>query len=298
MSKRIFKKIKTFGFIFSFVSVVILSSQLMFSSPVSSKVAGCGPQDSAIASTAAKFFIFPYGDVFLPACQEHDKCYFLNTSGKTKTQCEQEFRQNLYKACNDRSLTEKLSNDFLGYITNPKLWGTASPISACEKQANYAVWAVTTFGESSVVGAVHSLKVKKVEVMRIDDTFSDDELRVCVTVQNDGNIDTEWDLVLLGKGTSIVDTEPDVYERNIAIGKTDKECVTTNNIPQSVSDLRSPANVVVRLDDVVGAAPLTPVANIKVPTNLKPYDKFNVIKFEQPSRWESFKTLQESKKGK
>ena len=89
---------------------------------------------------------------------------------------------------------------------------------------------------------MHSVKVKKVEVMRIDDTLSDDELQVCVTVQNDGNIDTEWDLVLLGKGDSIVDTEPDAYERNIAIGKTDKECVTTNNIPKSVSDLRSPAN--------------------------------------------------------
>ena len=44
---------------------------------------------------------------------------------------------------------------------------------------------------------------RRVLTFEIYDRWSDDELQVCVTVRNDGNLATEWDLVLL------IDTLPD-----------------------------------------------------------------------------------------
>jgi hypothetical protein len=288
MVRKISAKILALSFSFSVFSYAI-------SMPEARAGNGCGPQNSTVGYGMTKFFLYPYNGLFAPACEEHDTCYNLTNSGKTKEQCDDEFKHNLYRVCEDRSIWKKLSQDVFGYVTNPKLWGVGLS-GPCKRQADYAVWAVSSLGEPSVFGAIYSLKVKDVKVKRIDDSLSDDELSVCVTVENDGNIATEWDLVLLTKNGGIADTEPDTHERNIAVGKTDKECVTTNNDPTvSVSDLGNPAKLVVRIDDYQGIAPFTPVADITVPTNLRPYDKYNSVTFEQISRHEAYIRLQEIK---
>lgn len=151
-------------------------------------------------------------------------------------------------------------------------------------------------GESSVSGAIYSLKVKDVKVKRIVGIWSDDELSVCVTVKNDSNLDTEWDLVLLKKDGNIADVEPDTYERNIKVGQIDEECVTTNNDPTvSISDLGNPAQLAVRVDDYPGFDEFKTVAVIEVPTDLKPYDKYNAVHFDQQSKREAYEALRKIK---
>ncbi len=263
---------------------------------------GCGPQNSTAGYSLTKFFLFPYNDRFKPACDQHDACYNLTQSGTTKEQCDDEFKQQLYKICEDRSLWKKLGEDIFGFITNPKiflsLFGETGLINPCKTQANYAVWAVSVFGESAVSGSIYSLKVQNVSVKRIDDWWGDDELSVCITVKNDGNLNTEWELVLLKKNGGIADTEPDTYEKNIAVNTTDTECVTTDyDSSVSVSDLGNPAKVAVRVDDYPGIAPFTTVASINVPTNLKPYGTYNTVAFGQMSRREAYEALKEIKAG-
>jgi hypothetical protein len=245
--------------------------------------------------TATKFFLYPYDELFTPACEEHDACYNLPSSRKTKEQCDEEFRKNLYQQCSNRSLWKTVSQDFLGEITNPKLWGSGLS-NSCKNQADYAVWAVSVLGESSVSGAIYSLKVKDVKVKRIHDFIGDDEFSACVTVENDSNLDTEWDLVLLDKNGNIADVEPDTHEINVKVGDTAQECVTTNQDPTvSISDLSNPAKLVVRVDDVSGYAQFTPVAFIELPTDLKPYDEYNTVNFEQKSKREAYEELKEIK---
>jgi hypothetical protein len=300
MGRKISAKILAFSLGFTLFSYITNFSPSRW--PLSLQPAyagnGCGPQGSTTGYILTKYFLFPYNDRFKPACDQHDICYNLAGSGKTKEQCDGEFKQELYKVCEDRSLWQKLSEDMFGFITNPKLFllGGIGLSSPCKRQADYAVWAVSTLGESSVSGSIYSLKVQNVRVKRIDDWIGDDELSICVTVKNDGNLNTEWDLVLLKKNGDIADTEPDTYERNIGVGTTDTECVTTDyDSSVSVSELGNPAKVVIRVDDYSGLAPFTTVASINVPTNLRPYDRYNTVAFDQLSRREAYERLKEIK---
>jgi hypothetical protein len=252
----------------------------------------CGPDNSSTGKKLTEFFLFPYGKTFNSACKKHDKCYDeLKSNGKTKEKCELEFKQDLYMQCGNRSLSEKLSQDLVGIVTNPKLLGTNAGLSeACKRQADWAVWAVSQFGENPLRAtgqALYSLKVVKVEAKRIYDRFSDDELEVCVTVRNDGNLATEWDLVLLDKKGGIVDTEPDTYERNIKVGQTDRECVSTRGTKSSISDLGSKAKLVVRIDDNPGIGEFFPIASFAVDTN-RPKDKFTAVPYNEPSKKEAY----------
>ncbi len=302
MVRRLSAKILAFSLGFTLFSYVTNSSLSRGSLSLQTAYAGngCGPQGSTTGYLLTKYFLFPYNDRFKPACDQHDTCYNLTNSGQTKEQCDSQFRQNLYRICEDRNLWQKVSEDIFGFITNPKIFllGGIGLTSPCKRQADYATWAVSSLGESSVSGSIYSLKVQNVSVKRIDDWWGDDELSVCVTVKNDSNLNTEWDLVLLKKNGGIADTEPDTYERNIAVGATDTECVTTNNDPSvSVSDLGNPAKVVVRVDDDPGIAPFTTVASINVPTNLRPYDRYNTVAFNQLSRREAYERLKAIKQG-
>ncbi|UKO98572.1 hypothetical protein [Nostoc sp. UHCC 0870] len=277
---------------FSYISNLSITQQAITMKSAQAASDYCGPNNSQAARAAAKFFLFPYNKTFDPACKQHDICYAtLRQSGKTKEKCEEEFRKNLYKICEDRSLSQKVSQDLFGYVTNPKLWGGVGMTGPCKRQADYAYWAVSQFGEKALGDqAIHSVKVVSVRANRIYDRWSDDELKVCVKVRNDGNLATEWDLVLLDKKGAIVDTEPDTYERNIKVGQTDEECVTTRGSRYSISDLGSNAQLVVRMDDYPGVAPFAVVAQISVPTTRK-RDEFTAVSYSHQSRIEAYKQL-------
>jgi hypothetical protein len=290
-------KIATFALsviTFSYISNLSINQNAIQLPSAQAASGHCGPSGSAAGTAATKFFLFPYYATFDPACKQHDICYAtLTQTGKTKEQCEAEFRKDLYKICEDRSLWEKISRDSFGYLTNPKLWGGIGMTGPCKRQADYAYWAVSQLGEKALGNqAIHSLKVASVTANRIYDRWSDDELKVCVKVRNDGNLATEWDLVLLDKKGAIVDTEPDTYERNIKVGQTDEECVTTRGSRYSISDLGTNAQVVVRMDDYPGVAPFAVVTKISVPTQ-RTRDKFTPVSHSHQSRIEAYRELQQ-----
>jgi hypothetical protein len=252
----------------------------------------CGPDNSDTNKELVQIFLFPYAKVFDPACKKHDKCYDeLRSNGKTKEQCELEFKRDLYAQCEKRSLIEQLSQELFGVITSPKLWGSSGSLNAaCKRRADWAAWGVSQFGEGALRDAgqaLYSLKIVKIEASRINDRLSDDELKVCVSVRNDGNLATEWDLVLLNKKGGIVDTAPNTHERNIKVGQTDRECVGTRGTTSSISDLGSQAKVVVRIDDTPGLASFFPIATFSVDTN-RPKDKFTAVPYNKPSKREAY----------
>ncbi len=281
---------------FSYISNLSINQQTLKLQSAQASSGHCGPNDDPAGTAATKFFLFPYGKTFDPGCKQHDICYAtLKQTGKTKERCETEFRQNLYKVCEDRSLWQKVSQDLFGSLTNPKLWGGIAMTGPCKRQADYAYWAVSQFGQKALgEQAIHSLKVVGVRANRIYDRWSDDELKVCVKVRNDGNLATEWDLVLLDKKGAIVDTEPDTYERNIKVGQTDEECVSTRGSRYSISDLGANAKVVVRMDDHPGVAPFTILTTISVSTARK-RDQFTPVANDHQSRMDGYKKLEQIK---
>ncbi|WP_414548259.1 hypothetical protein [Anabaena sp. CCY 0017] len=282
---------------FSYISNLSINQQGLKMPSAQAATAHCGPSDNQAGTAATKFFLFPYYETFDPACKQHDICYgTLTQTAKTKEQCETEFRKDLYKICEDRSLWQKVSQDVFGYVTNPKLFVTQIGLTGpCKRQADYAYWAVSRLGETALGDqALHSLKVVGVRANRIYDRWSDDELKVCVKVRNDGNLGTEWDLVLLDKKGAIVDTEPDTYERNIKVGQTDEECVATRGSRYSISDLGTTAQVAVRMDDDPSPAQFALVTKISVPTQRK-RDQFTAVSHNRKSRMEAYRELQQIK---
>ncbi|BAZ85414.1 hypothetical protein NIES806_16170 [Dolichospermum compactum NIES-806] len=86
---------------------------------------------------------------------------------------------------------------------------------------------------------------------------------------------------------------------NILIPEVDLLSVTTDNDPTvSISDLRNPAQLAVRVDDYPGFAQFKPVAVIEVPTDLEPYDKYNAVHFDQQSKREAYQYLRRIKLSK
>jgi hypothetical protein len=192
----------------------------------------CGPENSRIGSLLTRVAITPWGQLFSPACQQHDECYTRvdrNIPGETKTRCEEQLKINLYSLCKSLPLPHQ---------------------GDCNGTAKFMVKVVTEAG--LVTGSVkgrYGLKVINVISRRISNRLGDDEIEICVGVRNDGNIRTEWKLALLNQKGQTIDVEPDTYQQNITEGETNKLCVNTEFSPESIRTLGGRATVVVSIDD-------------------------------------------------
>ena len=118
----------------------------------------------------------------------------------------------------------------------------------CKNTAGVFHAAVAEYGEISKQGTVEGTIVG-VSARRIDDWWGDDEFEACATVENTGLVNTEFDLVLYSSRGKHIDTEPDTYEVNLAVGEQTKICVGTDNIYPSISDLGRTYTLVLRVDD-------------------------------------------------
>ncbi|MBE9258137.1 hypothetical protein [Dolichospermum sp. LEGE 00246] len=196
----------------------------------------CGPENSRTGSFLTRVGIAPWGQLFSPACQEHDECYIRvdrNIPGETKTRCEEQFKTNLYSLC--KSLPLRNQGDCIG-------------------KATLMVKAVKELGlASGSVKGRYGLKVINVISRRISNRLGDDEIEICVSVRNDGNIRTEWKLALLNQKGQTIDVEPDAYQQNITEGETNKLCVNTEFSLESIRTLGGRATVVVSIDDKEGS---------------------------------------------
>ncbi|MBT9317925.1 hypothetical protein [Leptothoe spongobia] len=189
------------------------------SQPVQAQANGCGP--------AGFDFIVPDGP-FTSACNSHDLCY--DDASVDQGECDRRFQSDMHTIC---------EQNYSGGQVGP-----------CKAIADYYYRTVTNFGEVFITLDNRNIsgEIVSVNARRIDGWWGDDEFEACVTFKNNGDINTEYDLQLYSASGTLIDTEPDTYEVNLQVGESTQECVGTNWISPSISDLGSQYKIVLRVD--------------------------------------------------
>ena len=190
---------------------------LLLSRPVHAEPNGCGPEGYG--------FLIPDGP-FTSACDSHDLCY--GNASIAQDECDRRFQSDMYSICEQRG----------------------GNVDGCKAVADYYYRTVSRFGEVFITLDGHNIsgEIVSVNARRIDDFFGDDEFEACVTFRNNGTINTEYDLQLFSVDGELIDTEPDASEVNLRVGESAQECVGTNGIFASISDLGTKYKIVLRVD--------------------------------------------------
>lgn len=190
---------------------------LPVSRPAQAQANGCGPEGFD--------FIIPDGP-FTSACNGHDLCY--EDASVAQEECDLRFQSDMYTICEQRG----------------------GNVDTCKEIADYYYRTVSNFGEVFITldGRNVSGEIVSVSTRRIDDFWGDDEFEACLTFKNNGAINTEYDLQLFSADGTLIDTEPDASEVNLRVGESAQECVGTDGIFASISDLGSEYKVVLRVD--------------------------------------------------
>ena len=198
---------------------VFLFVTLQGPQPSQAQANGCGPEGFG--------FLIPDGP-FSSACDNHDLCY--EDTGVSQAVCDARFKDDMYAICDSGS--------------------SGLSVADCKELADYYYGTVSNFGEVFITLNNRDIsgEIVSVNARRIDDWWGDDEFEACVTFRNNGDINTEYDLQLYSADGSLIDTEPDTYEINLAVGESAEECVGTDNIYPSISDLGSQYKIVLRVD--------------------------------------------------
>ena len=197
----------------------------------------CGPafiQDKLPASVQR--VIAPLADgPFKPVCARHDACYRLGE--KTQSWCDDRMRDEMIGICNtgEAGFTYRVPG------IGPSL---------CRFHAGLYYSAInSTFGSVAYKKGAPEGKITEVRIVRIDDTFSDDEITICADVLNPSKLMQEYDIELHDARGRLIDREPDLYEKNVRPGETEEFCVGTNFLPNwSISDLSDTVYISVRAD--------------------------------------------------
>lgn len=191
----------------------------IYASFASAQSNGCGPEGYGL--------LIPDGP-FTSACNNHDNCY--GQGNVSQASCDQSFKKEMYRICDSKYFNESLKK--------------------CKVSADYYFQIVSNFGEIfiNLEGQKITGKIISVSALRINDWLGDDEFEACITFKNTGTINTEYDLQLLSETGKVIDTEPDGYEINLKVGETKKECLGTNGIYESISDLGKKYKIVLRID--------------------------------------------------
>lgn len=221
-------------------------------------VGDCGPTNDLLFAGITQFAAWPYNWLFNDACRAHDACYVLAKTGETQYSCDRRFLADMRAACDSRGFFEALGQDGVALFTSTTIVDLlATGNGPCKAIATRMHAAVARYGDNAATNAFHQVVITSVKTTRIDDYLSDDEYKACVRVKNIGNVNTEFDVSLMSGGRH-VDTEPDLYETNLAVGETDTACVSTDWTGRwTWYDMDDrPIYLVVRMDDDGGAAPL------------------------------------------
>ena len=253
----------------------------------------CGPQgrgSTAVAMTIG-WLLYPWSPHFNSACRTHDQNYSLANRSTTMTQTRAD---RIFLADMKRSCRANWNKPGVG-ATGGKLWRALKAavttstyrqemIKWCYNHANTAYWAVAEFG--SDIGAIEgfdSIKVTRATIKKVKNTWSDDEIDINFTVKNDGNVNIEVDAVMMKKGryykdltkknglgdvasflsTHTLDTEPDTYEKDLRVGQSYSDKLTTTGIWASQEDLGSYVYAYIRADLSSGFDALAPMARLK-----------------------------------
>ncbi|MEM9214451.1 MAG: phospholipase A2 [Cyanobacteria bacterium P01_F01_bin.150] len=203
----------------SLAAGIFIFTSLQGPQPSHAQANGCGPEGFG--------FLIPDGP-FSSACDSHDLCY--EDASVSQAECDRQFKDDMYTICESGS--------------------SGLSVDACKTLADYYHGSVANLGEVFIVldGRSISGEIVSVDAKRVDDWWGDDEFEACVTFKNNGDINTEYDLQLYSANGSLIDTEPDTYEINLVVGETARECVGTDGIYPSISDLGGQYKIVLRVD--------------------------------------------------
>lgn len=172
---------------------------------------------------------------FRPVCARHDACYRLGE--KTRSFCDDRMRSEMMDICE--------SGDAGGNYRIPVI----GP-SLCQFRAALYCSAInSTFGSVAYGDGLPAGEITDVRVELIDDTFTDDEITICVDVLNPSKLMQEYDVELHNARGRLIDREPDLYEKNVRPGEEEEFCVGTNYTPKwSISDLSDEVYISIRSD--------------------------------------------------
>lgn len=168
-----------------------------------------------------------------PSCQKHDACYRAKVS--TQRECDDLFLEDMKRRC-----AEVYGTRWLGI-----------PARFCLGKALifYDLVASTTgayaYGKGPIDGRFvsHRQQVKRA-------VFGDDELEVCVTLENPTQRVLEYEVRLFSEDWRLVDIEPDTHEVNIAPGTSRELCLGTSFNPAwSIRNLGRQVHLVAFVDD-------------------------------------------------
>lgn len=195
----------------------------------------CGPE--FLQTKLPSAFVDVIGPIadgpFRPVCQRHDACYRLKE--KTQAWCDDRMRDEMVGICNTGEATAAYSAPVIG-----------KPL--CRFHAGLYYMAINSTIGSVAYGGLPGGKIAAVRARRVNDWFSDDEFRVCVDVTNTTKVTQEYDIELHIADGTMVDREPDTYEKNVRSGETKEFCVGTNRTPWGINDLSDTVYVSVRAD--------------------------------------------------
>ena len=196
----------------------------------------CGPQFLTDAASIFPDFLInePFSEPFEEVCQRHDACFQLKE--KTQKFCDDQMIAGMHQACSDIFIVDLIAR------------------AKCERKAIFfSIMLRTTYGADAFGGLPHGL-ISNVRARRIEDTFSDDEVEICIDVHNPSAVLQEYDVELYSGRLTLVDREPDSFEFNVDEGATKRDiCVGTNfSATWSIKDLIFPLSVHLRADSPSG----------------------------------------------
>lgn len=170
---------------------------------------------------------------FGPVCKRHDACYRLKEN--SQAWCDDRMRDEMVAICNTGEATPAYSVPVIG-----------KPL--CRFHASLYYTAINSTIGSVAYGGLPGGEITAIRARRINDWLSDDEFRVCVDVKNTTQVTQEYDIELHTEDGTLVDREPDTYEKNVRSDETKEFCVGSNRKPWGINDLSDTVYVSVRAD--------------------------------------------------
>lgn len=247
----------------------------------------CGPMERPYVSAIIGEVLLPWSPFFNAACKKHDANYVLADTDPSMSQSKADkiFLSDMKKSCKKNwSMTGKGTNKLYKLLKPALLPFKSGMIAWCTSYAKIAYSVVSEFGSDiGAIKGIDSIKVESAKITRTKDTFSDDEIDIVFKVRNDGNVNIEVDAVMMKKGhfykdlvkkdalgnvasflsRHTLDTEPDLYEKDLKPGQSYSDKLTTSGIYASQEDLGKYVYAFIRADLVESFGGIVPMARLK-----------------------------------
>ncbi len=171
---------------------------------------------------------------FRPVCARHDACYRLEE--QSQAWCDDRMRDEMIAICN----TGKAGAAYNIPAVGPAI---------CRYHAGLYYGMINSPGGAYAYGGDAGGEIVEIQVRQLADEIGDDELQLCVTVLNNTKLMQEYDVELRDMDGTLIDREPDLYEKNVRAGESEDFCVSTDwDAAHSVATAGEEVRISVRAD--------------------------------------------------